>query len=116
MLRKPTREAYLLCNALQKHGVDVHMEYDDGHKSVDLAIPSANLYIEVDGIHHLTDSKQIKSDLNRDYYSSENGVGTIHVHNWEVDENLDEIATAIADTATSRESDLVKVVDRRIRT
>ncbi len=59
----PTKEALLLKHALEQKGIRVLKELDDGHKTIDLAIPKAKLNIEVDGIQHLTDPNQIVADL-----------------------------------------------------
>lgn len=93
----------MLKEALETHGIEVLVEFYDGHKSIDLSIPSAKLNIEVDGIQHLTDPYQIVADLLRDHYSDEIGFSTLHVHNWEVRTNLPKIATAIAEAALVRE-------------
>ena len=114
MLREPTKEANLLKNALEDYGIEVHLEYNDGHKSVDLAIPDAKLYIEVDGIQHLIDPKQVRADLNRDYYSNQEGMGTIHIHNWEITHHLRSIARAIAETAIARETSLRRIARRGV--
>ncbi len=68
--RTPTKEAADLKNELEKHGVKVYVELSDGHKHIDLALPEAKLNIEVDGIHHLTNPRQIVADLARGYYSN----------------------------------------------
>ncbi len=90
---------------LQKLGVRVLTEVDDGHKRIDLTIPSAKLNIEVDGDQHLTDATQIAQDLKRSHYSSNNGYDTIHVPNSEIFKNPGGVASAIAEASKLREID-----------
>jgi very-short-patch-repair endonuclease len=58
--------------------------------------------IEVDGMQHLTDARQILSDLARGHYSNELGYQTIHIHNSELHHHLDDIADALAAAARER--------------
>ena len=101
--RVPTKEAQGLKVALEQRGVTVYQELDDGHKHIDLAIPKAKLNIEVDGIRHLTDYKQILADLGRGYYSRKNGYDTMHIPNELIHAHLEEIADALAEAAKIRE-------------
>ncbi len=75
-----TRYARILISELEKKGIKVIPEYYDGHKSVDLFIPIANLIVEVDGQHH-DKEKQALTDLKRATYSLENGCFTYHLPN-----------------------------------
>lgn len=100
--RKPTPEALLLKSVLQKRGLRVLSEVYDGHKHIDLALPEAHINIEVDGLQHLTDARQILSDLARSHYSDYGGYDTIHIHNTEIREHLESIANAIAEAAYAR--------------
>lgn len=79
--KEPTQEAINLKKALKDKGVRVYLELDDGHKHIDIAIPRSKLNIEIDGIHHLTDPRQILADLGRGYYSHKNGYNTMHIPN-----------------------------------
>jgi very-short-patch-repair endonuclease len=97
-----TRFARLLYGALKQRGVDSITEYFDGHKTVDLAILSAGLYVEVDGVHHLNNPEQIITDFKRDYYSERDGIFTLHVHNEDLKKHLNDIADAIADVVRAR--------------
>lgn len=99
----PTKEAAALKGALEKHGLRVYQELDDGHKTIDLAIPRAKLNVEVDGIQHLTDPKQIVADLSRGYYSHKNGYDTMHIPNEMVRLHLDTISKALSEAAKIRE-------------
>ncbi|HVZ76026.1 MAG TPA: DUF559 domain-containing protein [Candidatus Paceibacterota bacterium] len=101
--RTPTKEADDLKKALEKRGVRVLVEVHDGYKHVDLAIPSAKINIEVDGIQHLTNPKQIVADLNRGYYSHKNGFNTMHIPNEMIRNHLEEISEALAEASKMRE-------------
>jgi very-short-patch-repair endonuclease len=96
MSRNTTLHQRKLFNALLARGVPAEMEEGDGHKHVDIGIPSARIYIEVDGLHHLTSAEQILRDITRDHYSNDEGKATIHVPNEFLDTHLDAIADAIA--------------------
>jgi len=101
--RIPTKEAVALKEALERKGVIVYVELDDGHKHIDLAIPKARINVEVDGIRHLTDPSQILADLGRGYYSHKNGYDTMHIPNEMIYNHLEEIADALAGAAKMRE-------------
>lgn len=108
MFRRPTKYAGLLRKTLQKLGIRVLTEVNDGHKSIDLTIPSAKLDIEVDGNQHLTDASQIVRDLKRSHYSDREGYDTIHIPNAELKENLGGIASAVAEASKIREEEIKK--------
>lgn len=97
----PTVHETKLIEALEKRGVDLVVHHWDGHKHVDIFIPKDNLYIEVDGMPHITKPERIISDLNRDYFSFKDGFFTKHISNEAIDTNLEEIADAIARVASS---------------
>ncbi len=99
----PTKEARDLKEALEQKGVLVYVELDDGHKHIDLAIPRAKLNVEVDGIKHLTDPRQILADLGRGYYSHKNGYNTMHIPNEMIHRHLPEISEALAEASKMRE-------------
>lgn len=99
----PTKEAHALKEALEKLGVKVYKELDDGYKTIDLALPRAKINIEVDGIQHLTDPKQIVADLSRGYYSHRDGYDTMHIPNEMIRLHLEEIAKALAEASRIRE-------------
>lgn len=98
----PTKEASDLKESLQKRGVKVYVELDDGYKHIDLAIPKARLNIEVDGIKHLTDPNQIVADLGRGYFSHKNGYNTMHIPNEMIHQHLEAIADALAEATKIR--------------
>ena len=96
---KPTKQVLMLVNALKERGVLLEVEKWDGHKHIDIYIPSDRLYIEVDGIPHATDVKKIIADFNRDYFSFKEGYFTKHITNELVENHLEAIANAIAKVA-----------------
>ena len=106
MYKEPTPEAKNLKAALEKLGIKVLAEVDDGHKRIDLAIPSARINIEVDGDQHLTDAEQIVSDLSRAHFSDELGFDTVHITNKSIKSNLGGIASALAEASKIREEQL----------
>jgi very-short-patch-repair endonuclease len=96
---EPTKYVLMLADALKKRGVDLELEHWDGYKHVDIYIKKDNLYIEVDGMHHITNPDRIISDLNRDYFSFKENFFTKHVTNEAIETHLNEIAEAIAHVA-----------------
>lgn len=92
----PTEHASRLISALKSKGLQVKEEYWDGHKHVDIYIPQAKLYIEVDGVPHYTKPEQLISDFERDYYSFKEGFFTKHITNEAIDTHCEQIAVAIA--------------------
>ncbi len=94
-----TPQAQALHDTLVQKGIKCKLEQWDGHKHIDISIPWAKIDIEVDGMQHYTDVKQMTSDLNRSYYSAHNGYRTVHIPNSLIETNLDEVAESIARTA-----------------
>jgi very-short-patch-repair endonuclease len=92
-----TKYSRLLCDELMRRGIEPIMEYNDGHKTIDIAILPARLYIEIDGIQHLNNPNQIIKDLKRDYHSYEEGFYTIRIPNQVLENHLGGIADAIAE-------------------
>ncbi len=92
-----TKQTLNLMEALEKRGIKTIPEYWDGHKHVDIYIPANRMYIEVEGIQHFTNSKQIISDLKRDYYSDLGNHFTFRITNQHIENHLDEIANAISE-------------------
>ena len=101
--KEPTKEAKALREALEKLGVTVYLEVNDGFKSIDLGIPRAKINVEVDGIQHLTNPHQILADLNRGYYSNKKGYNTMHIPNDMIHSHLREISEALAEASKIRE-------------
>lgn len=100
---EPTEQEDKLYCALISRGIKAIPHYSDGHKTVDIAILDARLFIEVDGLQHFTNSEQIMSDFKRYHYSDEDDFSTFYVTNQIIDEFLDDVVNA-----------LVKVIKERI--
>ena len=98
----PTKEAKELYNALWKRKIKCEIEAEDGHKSIDISIPWAELDIEIDGKPHVYDSKQLYADIERAHYSKEDGFDTIHISNAMIHENVNGVADSIAKVARRR--------------
>ncbi len=99
---EPTPQAKRLHEALKERDIHNELEFDDGHKHIDIYIPSAKLNLEVDGEYHLRDSEQWFRDLKRDLHSNNEGKGTIHIPNHYVDTHLDELANVIAEVTRKK--------------
>lgn len=99
----PTEYAKQLHAALTLVGVAAVLEHPDGHKCVDVYVPNAKLYIEVDGSQHYTDAAQILTDFERDYFSREEGFHTLRVTNHAVDTQAIKIARAIQKVVSKTE-------------
>lgn len=104
----PTKQVLALAGALKQRGVILEIEHWDGHKHIDIYIPNDHLYIEVDGVPHSTNVKQIIADLNRDYFSFKDGFYTKHITNELIDNHLDEIADAITTVAKNAPNKIVE--------
>lgn len=92
---KPTKESSLLNDALKKAGVETELEYWDGHKHIDIYVPKGKLYIEIDGIQHNTNVKQITSDFERDHYSDLEGFRTLRLPSSIIPEKVNSIVKAV---------------------
>lgn len=66
---------------LVNKGVKAILQYPDGHKTVDIAVLDSHLYIEVDGIKHFINPKQIESDFRRSHFSDGDDFSTFYVTN-----------------------------------
>ena len=97
-----TKYAKLLFEALLEKNLPVIAEYPDGHKTIDIAILPARLFIEVDGLHHFTTAKQIESDFHRDHFSDGDDFDTLRIPNTVVKYHLDEVVQAIVEVVTNR--------------
>jgi|WetSurMetagenome_2_1015567.scaffolds.fasta_scaffold18070_4 very-short-patch-repair endonuclease len=98
-MKKATEQEIKLYNALKKRGIECVLHFNDGHKTVDIAINKSNIYIEVDGLYHYLRPKQVVTDLKRSKYSERDGISTIHIFNSIIDDHLDSIAESIAKVA-----------------
>jgi uncharacterized protein YqfB (UPF0267 family) len=90
-----TKQAKDLHSALVSEGVEAELECWDGHKHVDICIPSSKMYIEVDGMHHFTNPDQVARDFIRDHYSDADGFNTLHIPNSVVETELHKVVSAI---------------------
>lgn len=98
-----TENEQKLYDALVKRGVAVTLGYNDGHKTVDMAVLKARLYIEVDDIGHFTNPDQIERDFKRHHFSDGDDFDTFYVTNQIVAKYADKVADA-----------LIKVIEKRI--
>jgi very-short-patch-repair endonuclease len=92
---KPTEEELILNKALNNLGIETKLQHWDGHKHIDIFIPAGKIYIEVDGVNHFTDVRQIMSDFQRDHYSDDDGFHTLWIPSDVVNEQATSIASAI---------------------
>jgi very-short-patch-repair endonuclease len=97
-----TEQARRLNDALKSRGLVTEPEYWDGHKHIDIAIPSAHIYIEVDGNKHYLDADQIGRDFKRNHYSDGGDYDTIHIPNLIIFDHCEEVADAITKVVKSR--------------
>jgi very-short-patch-repair endonuclease len=100
---EPTPQAKRLHEALNKRDIHNELEPSDGYKHVDISIPGAKLNLEIDGKYHLTNPEHLFRDLERDSYSHLDGIDTVRIPNFYVENHLDEIANAIAEVARKRQ-------------
>lgn len=101
--RHSSRHAIILYEALCQRGINAELEYNDGYKTVDIAICNAHIYIEVDGIQHFTNPEQIIRDFKRYHFSDGDDFNTFYVTNQIINKYLSEVVDA-----------LVKVVEMRL--
>ena len=92
-----TKETLALVEALRVRGIHAETEHWDGHKHIDIFIPSIKLYIEVDGMRHDVSARQIAADFRRDHYSNRGQFYTKRFSNHAVVRHLNAIADAIAE-------------------
>jgi very-short-patch-repair endonuclease len=103
---QPTEHERLLFNALVGRGIDAELGYWDGHKTVDIAILSVQLFIEVDNLRHFTDPDQIMRDLKRSHFSDGDDFNTFYVTNQILDKYLDGVADALVEVVKRRKSEV----------
>lgn len=92
---EPTQEARALATALEARGWKIELEKFDGYKTIDIVVPSAQVYIEVDGFTHTVNKRAAYGDLQRLYFDLKKGILTIHIPNCLVDD--EETLTKTAD-------------------
>jgi len=95
MSKTPTKQTISLADALKARGIRVETEYWDGHKHIDVYLPDAKIFIEVDGLQHYTNPRQILADFKRDHFSDGDDVSTLRLTNQLIETHLEEIADAI---------------------
>jgi len=98
-----TKQTRALFNALTEQGIKAELEYWDGYKHVDIAVIDAKIYIEIDGLHHFTDTKQIEADFKRNHFSDGDDFDTIHIPNSVIDNYLPKVTTAIIKVIKKRQ-------------
>ena len=108
-----THQAVELSEALRERGINNEREHGDGHKHVDIYIPEAKLYLEVDGEYHLLKPEHLYRDLQRDACSHKDGIDTIRIPNFYVENYLDELAISIAEVARKRQVTGIYAQSRR---
>lgn len=103
-----TKQATTLKEALERTGLKCDLEFKDGHKCIDIRIEEAKINIEVNGIQHYTNSKQINADFHRVFYSQKEGYATFAVTNQLIDRFPNEIADALSSAARKRMKEINK--------
>ena len=100
-----TPQALRLSKALNDLRVEHELEYYDGYKHVDIAIPSARLYLELEGTQHAFSPKQMIADDERDTHSHKDGFDTKRIANVWIDKDADRLAASIAILVRKRENE-----------
>ncbi len=99
---EPTAHVIKIAHALEERGAQLKLEHWDGHKHIDIFIPSARLYIEVNGLQHYTNPDKIVADLKRMHFSDGDDFVTMSITNQLIDTHLDNIADAIVEVVKRR--------------
>lgn len=103
----PTPQEIKLYKELRHRDIPAKLHKHTPHGiTIDIAIPSAKLNIEVDGVYHNLYAKQAMSDLKRTRYAIEDGYYTLRIPNSIVNKNLDETADLIGEIYEIRMEDL----------
>ena len=102
---KVTPQALRLSKALHDLRVEYELEHYDGYKHVDIAIPSARLYLELDGTQHAFNPKQMIADDERDKHSQKSGWTTKRIPNVWIDKDANRLASSIAILVRKRENE-----------
>jgi very-short-patch-repair endonuclease len=92
----------MLYTALVCRGIPAELQYFDGFKTVDIAIQSARLHIEVDGVQH-GKADQALTDLLRTKFSLDQEVVTLRIPNSLVLQKLDDTTSILAQVSMSRQ-------------
>lgn len=91
-----------LYDALIKRGVKAELSYNDGFKTVDIALLPARIYIEVDDLRHFTNPDQIIRDFRRSHFSDGDDYDTFYVTNQIIDRYVDNVADALVAVVKKR--------------
>ena len=103
----PTPQEIKLFKELRHRDIPAQLHKHTPHGiTIDIAIPSAKLNIEVDGVHHNLYAKQAMNDLKRTRYAMEDGYYTLRIPNSLVRKKLHETADLIEDIYEIRMDDL----------
>jgi very-short-patch-repair endonuclease len=100
--QKATVHEQRLYDALVGRGISTELGYNDGHKTVDMAVLPARLYIEVDDLGHFTNPDQIERDFKRHHFSDGDDFDTFYVTNQIIDKFVDRVADAMAEVVKRR--------------
>jgi len=100
---RSTPETIKLFDALKTNGIPALIDFWDGHKHIDIAIPKAKINIEVDGIHHNTKPKQALADLKRTYYSFKKHYFTLRIPNSLIKYHFEDCLNLILDMVKEKE-------------
>jgi len=107
--KEPTPHEQMLYDALIKRGVDAKLGHNDGHKTVDIAILPAKVFIEVDDLGHFTNPEQIMRDFDRNHFSDGDDFRTFYVTNQIIDHFVDKVADALVQVIKKRSNDFAKL-------
>ncbi|MGL4363609.1 MAG: DUF559 domain-containing protein [Bacteroidales bacterium] len=105
-----TNEQAMLFLALKHRRINAELEYEVFYDvqnpknkiTLDIAIPDAKLYIEVNGMQHAQDYKQQIKDLKRAHYSFLDGFLTLPIYNVATAAGLNDIVNTIRSIADAR--------------
>ena len=100
--RESTPHEIKLYEALIKRNIDATLGYYDQHKTVDIAVLPARMYIEVDDLRHFTDPVQIERDFKRSHFSDGDDFCTFYVTNQIIDNYVEKVADALAEVIKKR--------------
>lgn len=106
--RQPTPQARKLHDALKRRGIPAELEKWEGHKHIDIAIPSARINIEVDGQHHNFNDEQAFSDLQRTFFSFEKGYYTLRIPNSLIENRLNRAVDLVIGIIEKNRENLAK--------
>ena len=91
-----TQKVFQGKNLLEQPSHTVHFGLlRDGNKTIDIAVVDAKVNIEVDCHQHVSNPKQVLSDLKRTYFSLQKGFLTLRIPNALIREYLEETADYI---------------------